>query len=87
LLVADGSYSPSNVPFLSDSGGTNVYLTNSLYAAAGEPYTNGYTPSGTVATVLFGETLGVPEPASVGLIGVGAMGLLARRRRRELRKT
>jgi hypothetical protein len=87
LLVAEGTYSPSNVPVLSDTSGTNIYLQNVLYAAANEAYVDGgYTPSA-ATPAFFGETLGVPEPASVGLIGVGAMGLLARRRRRELRKT
>jgi hypothetical protein len=89
LLVAEGTYS-STLPTLLDTGSTVPYLENELYAAPGEAYSagGGYTSS-SPAVVLFTETLGtsaVPEPASLGLLTVGAMGLLARRRRRHAQK-
>jgi hypothetical protein len=84
LLVADGQYSGS-VP--------TINLTNSttgLLQAYDEPFdtmARGYDGAGaSTQLALITQTLGVPEPASVGLFGLGAMGLLGRRRRRDAAK-
>jgi len=86
LLIGQGTYVPGNLPSLYEVGGSSVALANGEFEAANETYNNGYDAVSEVSQAFFGETLGVPEPTSVGLIGVGAMGLLARRRRREVRK-
>jgi hypothetical protein len=80
LLVADGTYANGSLPMLSASG--DLLNQNILFTNPYEAYNDGF--QGEVAALTFmTETLGVPEPASVGLIGVGAMALLARRRRRQ----
>jgi hypothetical protein len=81
-LVADGQYVVGGPTPTLDLGNS----TTGLLAAYDEQMSGGgYTGAGS-STVLveIDQTLGVPEPASVGLFGLGAMGLLSRRRRKQL---
>jgi len=48
---------------------------------AGDPGTQFPIDSGTLAGSLPGGVSAVPEPASLGLLGMGAIALLGRRRR------
>jgi hypothetical protein len=84
LLIASGSYSGS-LPSID-----MVNSTTGLLAAYDEPYSStvgGWMGAGSSTQLeLLTQTLGVPEPASVGLFGLGAMGLLGRRRRRDAAK-
>ena len=83
LLVADGQYVTGTPPTINTASSTV-----GLLAAYDETYdttAKGYDGAGssTVLTVVTQTlTSSVPEPASLGLLTVGAMGLLARRRRR-----
>jgi len=89
LLVGEGTFTTS-LPSLYEVGASTVDLSNGLYTSSNETYNNGYSGVSSVAVAYFTETLGtsspVPEPASLGLLTVGAMGLLARRRRRHAPK-
>jgi hypothetical protein len=69
ILLAVGSFPVGSTPAWSTAAPTigNVFVNTSTFG--------GNSESGTVVTQV------VPEPASLGLLGVGAAGLLARRRR------
>ena len=75
LQLITGTYSPGYTPAFAfssglNSDGANVFVTNSGYAT--ETATLSYTTT----------TLSIPEPASIGLLGIGGIFLGLRRRRR-----
>jgi hypothetical protein len=73
---------PNTIAPLFTDGGTPVYFGETLGAASpfiGFNLANDSTLSGVTIT----GVAAVPEPATVGLLGVGSLALLARRRRRD----
>jgi hypothetical protein len=73
---------PNTIASLFTDGGTPVYFSETIGAASpfiGFNLTNDSTLSGVTIT----GVAAVPEPATVGLLGVGSLALLARRRRRD----
>jgi hypothetical protein len=83
LLVADGKYTAGSPPAINIPSSTTGLFAEYDEAASG----GGYTAAGSatvITTITQTLTSSVPEPTSLGLIGLGAMGLLGRRRRRGL---
>jgi hypothetical protein len=83
LLVADGQYVTGTPPSINLADSLTGLLMS--YDEPFDTIAKGYDGAGSsTAQVVITQTLRVPEPAGVGLLGIGAVGLMARRRRRTL---
>jgi len=85
LTATPGSGANTNFA-LSATNGTDTLNTTTIFStplmANYEVGIRGSTATGSPATVVFDNfSVVVPEPASLSVVGVGAMGLLGRRRR------
>lgn len=82
-----GSFGASSTFQLTSAGSDFFILPNPFYSMSFQSgQLNNFTPSGTQTIngsldVVFANAAEVPEPASVGLLGLGMLGLYAARRR------
>ena len=82
-----GSFGASSTFALTEAGSTFFILPNPFYSMTFQSgQLNNFTPTGTQTIngsldVVFDNSAEVPEPASVGLLGLGMLGLYAARRR------
>lgn len=83
-----GSFGASSSFALTDAGSAFFILPNPFYSLSFQSgHLNNFNPVGTqtingsLDVVFSGEPTDVPEPASVGLLGLGMLGLYAARRR------
>lgn len=96
-MNSSGGLSPDSVTVLASTGDTSTssdiygyYLFNITGAAAGDSFTYADTVSTTRGSAAYwgvntaGVTIATPEPASLALLGIGALGTLAAGRRRTM---
>ena len=82
-----GSFGASSTFALNEAGSSFFVLPNPFYSMSFQSgQLNNFTPTGTQTIngsldVVFENAAEVPEPASVGLLGLGMLGLYAARRR------
>jgi len=88
VLWSNGDFNHDSKVDVGDLGALATNYGSSLAANSGGSSASAASPASMVASdlavVASGGSAAVPEPASLTLIGLGAMSLLARRRRRRV---